>query len=360
MDTTRREFLKSGATLAGTAAASTLASRALAQNAVTDVAAAEAAMPYAAHAANNPQGRYACTGRSGNTGEQVSLVGMGGFHIGKPDKEAEGINLIHAAIDRGINFMDNCWDYNNGNSEVRMGKALAQDGYRGKVFLMTKIDGRTKAAADSQLDQSLTRLQTDHIDLVQFHEIIRMEDPDRIFAKGGALEAPLAAKQAGKVRFIGFTGHKDPLVHRRMLEVADQARFPFRYRADARSTSWTRISAVLRIRCCRWPSKGIGVLGMKTFGDHFILDKVWPQDRDADRFAALLDDYAGLGGHYRHRAHGDLGSGAGCRADIRADGRVQDGSAAGPNKIRRPRRLDGTLQDNEPLRRHGEKPGLAG
>src|SRR5581483_3681247 len=109
--------------------------------------------------------------------------------------------------------------YHNGGSEIRMGKAL-RDGYRGKVILMTKIDGRTKASAARQLDESLQRLQTDHLDLLQFHEIIRLEDPDRIFAAEGALEAVLAAKQAGKVRFIGFTGHKDPLVHLRTLEVA--------------------------------------------------------------------------------------------------------------------------------------------
>ena len=122
--------------------------------------------------------------------------------------------------------MDNCWDYHDGESEVRMGKAL-RDGYRQKVFLMTKIDGRTKALAAKQIDESLKRLQTDHVDLMQFHEIIRLEDPDRIFAAGGALEAVLAAKQAGKIRFIGFTGHKDPPIHLRMLEVAAANKFRF-------------------------------------------------------------------------------------------------------------------------------------
>src|SRR5262249_53999699 len=131
----------------------------------------------------------------------------------------DSIAIIRAAIDAGITFMDNSWDYHDGGSEIRMGKAL-KDGYRKKVFLMTKIDGRTKKAAAEQIDESLKRLQTDVIDLIQHHEITRLEDPDRVFAEGGAQEAVLAAKKAGKVRYIGFTGHKDPLVHLRMLEVA--------------------------------------------------------------------------------------------------------------------------------------------
>jgi aryl-alcohol dehydrogenase-like predicted oxidoreductase len=162
----------------------------------------------------------------GRTNEQVSLIGLGGHHIGRPKEEQEGIKLIQSAIDRGINFMDNCWDYHNGGSEIRMGKAL-QNGYREKVFLMSKIDGRTKKAAAQQIDESLKRLQTDRIDLMQHHEIIRMEDPDRIFAVGGAQEAMLEAQKAGKIRYIGFTGHKDPVVHLRMLEIAAQNNFRF-------------------------------------------------------------------------------------------------------------------------------------
>src|SRR5271167_5095481 len=119
----------------------------------------------------------------GSTGERVSAIGIGGYHIGKQQDPGESIRLLRAAIDRGITFMDNCWDYNGGISEVRMGQAL-RDGYRQKVFLMTKMDGRTKEAYDLQLEQSLGRLQTDVIDLVQFHEVIRLEDPDRIFASG--------------------------------------------------------------------------------------------------------------------------------------------------------------------------------
>ena len=163
----------------------------------------------------------------GRTGEQVSAIGMGGYHIGQHGLTEEGsIRLIRSAIDHGITFMDNSWDYNEGQSETRMGKAL-KDGYRQKVFLMTKIDGRTKEVAERQIETSLERLQTDHIDLVQHHEIIRFDDPDRIFAVGGAMEAVVEAKKAGKIRYIGFTGHKDPHIHLYTLKVAADHGFHF-------------------------------------------------------------------------------------------------------------------------------------
>jgi len=206
----------------------------------------------------------------GRTGEKVSALGLGGYHIGVPKDEQEGIKIIRTAVDRGINFMDNCWDYHDGDSEVRMGKAL-RDGYRQKVFLMTKIDGRTKASAAQQIDESLHRLQTDHVDLMQFHEIIRMEDPDRIFAAGGAMEAMLEAQKAGKVRFIGFTGHKDPLLHLRMLEIA--AAHDFRFDAvqmplnvmDAHFRSFQHRVLPHLVR------DNIGVLGMKPLAAGVIL-----------------------------------------------------------------------------------------
>jgi aryl-alcohol dehydrogenase-like predicted oxidoreductase len=162
----------------------------------------------------------------GSTGERVSAIGIGGFHLGMQEDEKESIQIIRSAVDRGITFLDNSWDYNNGASEIRMGKAL-RDGYRKKVFLMTKFDGRTKKAAAQQIEESLVRLQTDYVDLLQFHENIRMEDPDRFFAQGGAVEALMDAKRAGKTRYIGFTGHKDPAVHLRMIELADQHKFHF-------------------------------------------------------------------------------------------------------------------------------------
>lgn len=162
----------------------------------------------------------------GATGEKVSHIGLGGAHIGGQFLEADSIKIIRTALDSGINFMDNSWDYNNGQSELRMGKAL-KDGYRDKAFLMTKIDGRNKATAAKQIDESLTRLQVDHVDLMQFHEIVRMSDPERIFAQGGAAEAMLDARKAGKVRFVGFTGHKSPEIHLKMLEVAGAHDFKF-------------------------------------------------------------------------------------------------------------------------------------
>jgi aryl-alcohol dehydrogenase-like predicted oxidoreductase len=208
--------------------------------------------------------------RLGRTGEEVSVLGLGGHHIGRQKDEKESITIIRAAIDGGVTFMDNCWDYHDGGSEVRMGKAL-KDGYRKKVILMTKIDGRTKKAAAEQIDQCLQRLQTDVIDLLQHHEVIRLEDPDRIFGEGGAQEAVLAAKKAGKVRFIGFTGHKDPLVHLRMLEVA--AKHGFRFDTvqmplnvlDAHFRSFEKHVLPVLVR------EEIGVLGMKSMGDGLVL-----------------------------------------------------------------------------------------
>src|SRR5438046_6704939 len=156
----------------------------------------------------------------GRTGERVSAIGLGGFHLGKPDlPEAESIRIIRAAIDAGVNFLDNSWDYNEGRSEIREGKAL-RNGYRERAFLMTKIDGQTRTAAARQIGESLRRLQTDVIDLLQFHEIIRMKDPDRIFADGGAIEAALEAKDAGRIRYIGVPGPQEPAIHLRMLGTA--------------------------------------------------------------------------------------------------------------------------------------------
>ncbi len=206
----------------------------------------------------------------GRTGEQVSAIGLGGYHIGEPRDEAEGIKIIRTAIDRGITFMDNCWDYHDGGSEIRMGKAL-RDGYRSKVFLMTKIDGRSRANAAKQIDECLKRLQTDHIDLMQHHEVIRVEDPDRIFAEGGAQEAMIAAQKAGKIRYIGFTGHKDPFVHLRTLEIAREKGFHF----DAVQMPLNVMDAHFRSFekkvVPELVKDGIGVLGMKPLGSGAIL-----------------------------------------------------------------------------------------
>ncbi len=206
----------------------------------------------------------------GTTGEKVSAIGLGGHHIGRPKDENEGIRIIRSALDRGMNFLDNCWDYHDGISEVRMGKAL-RDGYRQKAFLMTKFDGRTKEATAKQIDESLQRLQTDHIDLMQFHENIRMEDPDRFFGVEGSLEALMEAKKAGKVRYIGFTGHKDPVVHLRMLDVAAQNKFHF----DACQMPLNVMDAHFRSFAHqvvpRLVKEGIAVLAMKSMGDGNVL-----------------------------------------------------------------------------------------
>jgi len=207
----------------------------------------------------------------GRTGEKVSMVGIGGYHLGKPDLSVEdSIRIVRTALDEGINFLDNCWDYNDGESEIRMGKAL-RDRYREKAFLMTKIDGRNKATAGRQINESLKRLQTDHVDLLQFHEVIRESDPDRIFAAGGAIEAVLDARKAGKARYIGFTGHKSPDVHLKMLATAkaheftfDTVQMPLNVMDHHFNSFEVRVLPELL-------KQNIGVLGMKPMGDPFIL-----------------------------------------------------------------------------------------
>jgi aryl-alcohol dehydrogenase-like predicted oxidoreductase len=225
----------------------------------------------------------------GSTGVQVSMLGLGGAHIGDKDKltDDEAIALMRDAIAGGITFFDNCWDYNEGKSEERMGKAL-RDGYRHKVFLMTKLDGRTAKAATAQLEQSLERLQTDIIDLVQVHEVIRMTDPERSFASDGVIGALQAAKKAGKLRFIGFTGHKDPAIHLAMLEAAKKAGFAFDTVQmplnvmDAHYKSFEKnVLPVLQTR-------GIGVLGMKSMGSGDILKSGVVKPEECLRYALSL------------------------------------------------------------------------
>jgi aryl-alcohol dehydrogenase-like predicted oxidoreductase len=244
--TSRRSFLKTA--LASTASASALLSRLRAEP--------KNGIPYR---------------KLGRTGEEVSLVGIGGFHLGQKPTEDEAIRIVRTALDNGVNFLDNCWDYNGGASELRMGKAL-RDGYREKAFLMTKIDGHSKAGAARQIDESLQRLQTDHVDLLQFHEVIRPGDPEKIFGEGGSLEAMLEAKKAGKLRYIGFTGHKHPDIHLHMLETAKAHGFHF-----------DTVQMPLNVMDAHYESFGakvlpvlveqqIGVLGMKPMGSGKILD----------------------------------------------------------------------------------------
>jgi len=206
----------------------------------------------------------------GSTRERVSAIGIGGYPLGKQQDPDESIHLLRAAIDRGITFMDNCWDYNGGISEVRMGQAL-RDGYRQKVFLMTKIDGRDKNTAARQIEQSLGRLQTDVIDLLQFHEVIRLDDPDVIFAPGGAIEAVQEARKAGKIRYVGFTGHKDPSVHLRMFETADRHGFPFDTVQMPINVMDAHFRSFLNGVAPVAQEHGTAILAMKTFGDPYIL-----------------------------------------------------------------------------------------
>ena len=208
----------------------------------------------------------------GRTKIEVSLVGLGGWHLGfKYIDEELSIRIIRHAIDSGINFMDNCWDYNDGASEKRMGKAL-KDGYRDRVFLMTKIDGRTKKDAARQLDESLERMQTDHIDLVQHHEILRFEDPHRIFDEQGANAALLEARDAGKISFIGFTGHKDPRIHLHMLEVAKENGFEFDTVQMPLNVMDAHYRSFEKMVLPELVKQNTGVLAMKTLGNRMILE----------------------------------------------------------------------------------------
>jgi uncharacterized protein len=215
----RRNFLKqSAAVLAGLK--STTGQRLMGQ---VRLEGAAAHTPLPAVATVNGIGRR----KLGRADAEVSILGIGGYHIGLSNvSEADAIRIVRTALDQGINFLDNCWDYNDGASEVRMGKAL-QDGYRQKAFLMTKIDGRTGVSARHQLEESLQRLKTDHIDLLQLHEVIRPGDPEQAFLPGNVIEVLKQARQEGKIRFIGFTGHKSPEIHLHMIETADKNGFTF-------------------------------------------------------------------------------------------------------------------------------------
>lgn len=273
----RRDFVASSAVSAAWLAASTLARSQTANSGSGETeTAASSAKQAAAHimrvsSAGTMRGEMLYRSL-GETGQQVSVIGLGGSHLGQAQvPEDLAISLIHEALDRGINFLDNSWDYNEGRSEERVGKALSQSGYRQKAFVMTKIDGRTKELASSQIDDSLQRLKVDHIDLLQHHEVIRFDDPDRIFNEGGAMEAVVAAQKAGKVRFIGFTGHKDPHVHLYMFEVArrhgfhfDTVQMPINI-MDAHYRSFAQLVVPEAMK------QKTAVLGMKCFGSGVMM-----------------------------------------------------------------------------------------
>ncbi len=219
----------------------------------------------------------------GKTGEKVSLMCLGGFHIGSIKDDQESIAFIRQAIDMGVTFMDNAWEYHNGRSEELMGRAL-QDGYREKVFLMTKHHGRDKKTALKHLDDSLRRFKTDTIDLWQFHEVVYQDDPEMIFAAGGGIEAAEEAKKAGKVRYIGFTGHKDPMIHLKMLAYDydwDATQMPLNV-LDPHYQSFEK--HVLPI-CLK---RGIGVIGMKSLAGGRLLNAGVVTAAEAIRYAMSL------------------------------------------------------------------------
>lgn len=223
----------------------------------------------------------------GKTGEMVSLLCLGGHSSTNPKKlsEKESARLIQRAVDEGITFMDNCWDYHDGGAEEWMGKALSEGGRRDKVFLMTKVCGRTAKEAQSNLEDSLKRLKTDRIDLWQFHEMVYDNDPDWVFAPDGAIEAGQKAVKDGKVRFLGFTGHKDPVIHLKML---------------SKPYDWASVQMPLNVMDVHYRSfqrqvlpvllqRNIGVLAMKSLGGNgSIVDKGGVSVEDALRYVLSL------------------------------------------------------------------------
>jgi aryl-alcohol dehydrogenase-like predicted oxidoreductase len=266
MSTTRREFLAVTAAAAGGAVASRVAwGQAATEPALWEIP--ELKTPESAKEGDM------LFRKLGKTGEKVSLLGIGGYHMGTLSTEAAGTKLLRRAIDAGVNFMDNCWDYLGGRAEERMGAAL-KDGYRKKVFLMTKIDGQTKAAASKQIDESLKRLQTDVVDLMQIHENVRMGDAARVFGKApneGSVEALLAAKKAGKIRYIGFTGHKSPEIHINMLDMAKKNDFAFDSCQMPLNVMDAQYHSFARGVVPRLVKEGVGVLAMKTLAGGAIV-----------------------------------------------------------------------------------------
>jgi diketogulonate reductase-like aldo/keto reductase len=305
--------------------------------------------PTAAH----PDMQYRTLGR---TGERVSAIGLGGWHIGlKHVDEQLNLRIVRTAVDRGITFLDNCWDYNDGASEVRMGKAL-RDGYRDKVFLMTKIDGRSKKEAARQLDESLRRLQVETIDLVQHHEILRYEDPHRVFDPDGANAALVEARAAGKLRYIGFTGHKDPHVHLQMLEVTaghgftfDTVQMPLNV-MDAHYRSFAKLVLPELVK------QNIGVLGMKPLANGILLRSKTVTPIECLHYALNLPTSVVITGI---DSNGGSRPGAGGGAHVPAAERFTGAVAVGEDGGRRGARRIRAVQDHVGLRRHGAAPGMA-
>jgi aryl-alcohol dehydrogenase-like predicted oxidoreductase len=293
----------------------------------------------------------------GSTGEWVSAIGMGGWHLGlKHVDEQLSLRIVREGIDNGITFLDNSWDYNDGASETRMGKAL-RDGYRSKVFLMTKIDGRSRREATRQLEESLRRLQTDCIDLVQHHEILRYEDPHRIFDEEGANAALLEARQAGKLRYIGFTGHKDPHIHLHMLEVAQAQGFSFDTVQMPLNVMDAHYRSFERLVLPELVGRKIGVLAMKTIANGLILRS---RTVTCDRVPALCAESADLGRHHRNRQPRDPRTGPGDSAHVQANERGRSAWVAGEDSEGGVAGGIRAVQDDVALRCHGHQSRVVG
>ena len=261
----RRRFLKQAAAAAALAGLKNAAGQKVGDGAELQGAAAHGPSPVVATV--NGIGRR----KLGRADAEVSIIGIGGYHLGLASvTEQDAIAIVRRGLDEGINFLDNCWDYNAGVSEERMGKAL-QNGYRDKAFLMTKIDGRTGPEARKQLEASFTRLKTDHIDLVQIHEVIRMTDPEQAFQPGNVVDVLKQARKEGKIRFIGFTGHKSPEMHLNMIETADKHGFVFdtvQMPVNALDEHYDSFGQKVIPVAQR---HGMAILGMKSFSNGLIL-----------------------------------------------------------------------------------------
>ena len=229
----------------------------------------------------------------GRTGAKVSVLGMGGWQLGRMASEEESSRFIRTGIDEGINYIEAAWDYHAGLSEYRLGKALL-DGWQKKVFLTTKINGRRKDMAEWQLNESLRRLRTDTIDLVIFHEVLYMEEPDIIFGPNGALEAFLAAREAGKIRFIGFSGHYAPEVQLRLLDLAAKNNFRFDVGMIALNVMDPHYKSFGKLVLPRLVEQEMGVLAFKTMGGggflgtENILEKIKVTPAECVRYAMSL------------------------------------------------------------------------
>jgi len=261
----RRSFLKHAVTTAALAGLKNAAGQTAARKLELEGAAGQSSLPVVSTV--NGIGRR----KLGRSDAQVSIIGIGGYHLGLSGvSELEAIRIVRRGLDEGINFLDNCWDYNGGVSEERMGKAL-QDGYRQKAFLMTKIDGRTGVEARRQLEESLKRLKTDHIDLLQIHEVIRMEDPEQAFLPGNVIDILKQVREEGKISFIGFTGHKSPDMHLHMIEAAEKHGFKFdtvQMPVNALDEHYDSFGQKVIPVAQRY---GIAVLGMKPLSNGAIL-----------------------------------------------------------------------------------------